>query len=384
MSNFQLPSELLIFRDMLRNFVDRELIPMEHLVLPNGDIPEELRAELTKKAKSAGLWLLDIPEAYGGQELSLLGMAVFWEEISRTTTVPCRDYSIFGPMVGPILLSLNEEQKQRYLLPVIRGEKVVCYAQTEPDAGSDPSAMRTRAVRGPKGYILNGAKRYITNAYKSDFAQVMAVTEPGKGVKGISCFLVDLDSPGVKVQSTQNTMMGERLSEIFFDDVHVPFENIVGNEGEGFASAREWMNHGRIRHGARGCGVAARCLELAVSYSKQRKTFGATLSERQGVQWALADCFTELHAARLMVHHAAAKLDDGEDARMETFMVKIVGDEMSFRIADKALGIHGGAGLTSDLPIERFWRDQRSFIITEGPTDVLRNALAQNILRQFN
>jgi acyl-CoA dehydrogenase len=240
------------------------------------------------------------------------------------------------------------------------------------------------AVRGSGGYVLNGVKRFITNAENAHFAQVMAVTDPGKGAHGISCLLVDLDSPGVQVQSNQETMMGERPSEIFFDNVHVPLGNLVGNEGGGFRLAQDWINHGRIRHGARGCGVATRCLELAISYAKQRKTFGAPLSERQGIQWMLADAYTEIHAARLMVHHAAAQLDNGSDARSETFMVKIFGDEMSFRVADKCLQIHGGMGLTTDLPIERFWRDQRSFIITEGPSEVLRTALARQIFKSFN
>ena len=177
--------------------------------------------------------------------------------------------------------------------------------------------------------------------------------------------------------------MGERPCELVFDNVEVPADNLVGVEGDGFRLAQSWINHGRIRHGARGCGVAMRCIELASSYAKQRKTFGAPLSERQGIQWMLADAFTEVHATRLMVHQAAAKLDRGEDARVETYMVKIFGDEMSFRTADRCLQIHGGIGLTTELPIERFWRDQRSFIITEGPSEVLRTALARQILRQF-
>jgi acyl-CoA dehydrogenase len=384
MSSFHLPEELILFQGTLRRFVDQELIPVERQVQTNGEIPAALHAELSEKAKRAGLWLLDVPEKLGGQDLGLLAMAVFWEQIGRTIAVPCRDYTIFGPSIGPILLGLNDDQKERYLLPVVRGEKITCFASTEPDAGSDPASMRSRAVRGKDGYILNGAKRFITNANNAHFAQVMAVTDPSKGARGISCLLVDLNSPGIQIQSNQETMMGDRPCEIFFDNVHVPFENLVGNEGEGFSLAQAWMNHGRIRHGARACGVATRCLELAVSYAKQRKTFGEPLSERQGIQWMLADCFTEVHAARLMVYDAATQLDSGAEARAETFMVKIFGDEMSFRVADKCLQIHGGIGLTTDLPIERFWRDQRSFIITEGPPEVLRSALARHIFKSFN
>ena len=176
-------------------------------------------------------------------------------------------------------------------------------------------------------------------------------------------------------------MMGDAPCELVFENVEVPEANRVGDEGEGFTIAQGWLNEGRIRHGARACGVAERCLELTLDYVKQRSTFGEPLSERQGVQWILADCATELHATRLMVEDAATKLDRGEDARSETFMVKVYGDEMGFRVADRCLQLHGGIGLTTELPIEKFWRDQRSFMITEGPTEVLRTALARQILR---
>ena len=370
-------SELEEFRRSLRRFVERELMPFERRAMTATE-----RKEIQRKAKDAGFWLLDMPEALGGQGLGLVGMAVFWHEISRTTTVPARDHSLFGPVPGPILLSLKGAQKQRYLDPVLAGEKTACFAQTEPDAGADPASIRTRAERKGSDYVINGVKRFITHADKADFAQLMAVTDPAKGGRGgISCFLVDMKTPGVRISAKHQTMMGDAPCEIVFDNVHVSAENRVGEEGEGFATAQRWLNEGRIRHGARACGVAERCLEMALDYAKQRKTFGEPLSERQGVQWILADCFTELHATKLMVRDAAAKVDAGEDARAETFMVKIFGDEMGFRVVDRCLQLHGGIGLTTELPLEKFWRDQRSFMITEGPTEVLRTALAKLILR---
>jgi acyl-CoA dehydrogenase len=370
-------SELEEFRRSLRRFVERELMPFERRVMSAAD-----RVAIQQKAKDAGFWLLAVPEELGGQGLGLSGMAVFWQEISRTTAVPARDHSLFGPVPGPILLSLTGAQKQRYLDPVLAGQKLACFAQTEPDAGADPASMRTRAERKGPDYVINGVKRFITDADKADFAQLMAVTDQAKGARGgISCFLVDMDSPGVRISAKHQTMMGDAPCEIVFDNVHVPAENRVGEEGQGFATAQRWLNEGRIRHGARACGVAERCLDMAVDYAKQRKTFGEPLAERQGVQWILADCFTELHATRLMVRDAAAKLDAGEDARAETFMVKIYGDEMGFRVADRCLQLHGGIGLTTELPLEKLWRDQRSFMITEGPTEVLRTALAKLILR---
>ena len=369
-------SELDEFRRSLRRFVERELMPFERRAMSDRE-----REDIQRKAREAGFWLMDVPESLGGQGLGLQGMAVFWHEISRTIAVPARDHSLFGPSVGPILLSLTGEQKRRYLDPVLAGLKTTCFAQTEPDAGSDPASMRTRAVRTGGGYVINGVKRFITRADKADFAQVIAVTDPDKGARGISCFLVDMNTPGVRISAKHQTMMGEAPCEIVFEDVTVAEDNRVGAEGQGFAFAQRWLTEGRIRHGARACGVAERCLALTIDYAKQRKTFGDVLAERQGVQWILADCFTELHAATLMVADAAAKLDAGEEARAETYMVKIYGDEMGFRVADRCLQLHGGIGLTTELPIEKFWRDQRSFMITEGPTEVLRTALAKLILR---
>lgn len=370
-------SELGEFRRSLRRFIERELMPFERREMSAAD-----REAIMDKARSAGFWLLDVPEDLGGQGLGLSGMTVFWHEISRTIAVPARDHSLFGPVPGPILLSLMGTQKRRFLDPVLAGEKNTCFAQTEPDAGADPASMRTRAERKGADYVINGTKRFITHADKADFAQVMAVTDSSKGARGgISCFLVDMDTPGVTITAKHQTMMGDAPCEIAFDNVHVSAENRVGEEGEGFATAQRWLSEGRIRHGARACGVAERCLDMAVDYTQQRKTFGEPLAERQGVQWILADCFTELHATKLMVHDAAAKLDAGEDARAETFMVKIYGDEMGFRVADRCLQLHGGIGLTTELPLEKLWRDQRSFMITEGPTEVLRTALAKLILR---
>jgi acyl-CoA dehydrogenase len=384
MSNFKLPDELIQFKDMLRRFVDRELIPHEGKVQSDGTLPLDLQEELKVKAKNSGIWHLDVPEEYGGQGLGMLAMSVFWEEISRTTAVPARDYSIFGGNIGPILMSLNESQRQKYLLPVLEGSKRACFAQTEPDAGSDPSAMRTRAERTGNGYVINGVKRFITGASEADFAQVAAITAPGAGGKAISFFLVDMNTKGLSITSRQETMMGEKPCELTFDNVFVPEENLVGEEGGGVSLARNWISHGRIRHGARGCGVAMRCLELAIDYAKQRVTFGSTLSERQGVQWMLANAYMDTYTTRLLVQEAADLVDRGEDARTQTFMVKILGDEMSFKVADVCMQLHGGMGLTTDLPIERFWRDQRSFLITEGPNEVLRTALARDILKRFD
>lgn len=382
MPDHNLPEELIQFRDNIRRFVDRELRPLEKQVTIEGKLPKDVEDAVAAKAKAAGFWLMEVPAELGGAELGLLPLAIFWEEIARTTAVSARDHGIFGPTVGPILLGLQGEMRERYLMPVLRGELKACFAQTEPDAGSDPASMRTRAVRSGNGWKINGTKRYITKAATADFAQVMAVTDPEKGARGgISCFIVDMNTPGVKIGPAEMTMMGDTPYEIILEDAEIPAENLIGEEGKGFALAQKFLNHGRIRHGAHSCGAMARCLEMTAAYVKQRKTFGAPLSDRQGVQWMVADGYMRLHATRLMVHDAAAKLDLGMDARVETFMAKVTGVENGFKVIDDCLQLHGGMGLTRETPLERYWRDLRSFRITEGPTEVLKTTMARSILK---
>lgn len=380
--DYTLPEELILFRDNIRRFVERELVPLERHVTIDGKLPPEHERAAAAKARQAGFWLMDVPADLGGAELNLSALAIFWEEIARTTAVSARDHGIFGPNIGPILLSLKGRLREDYLFPVLRGERSVCFAQTEPDAGSDPASMSTRAVRTENGWRISGHKRYITKAATADFAQVMAVTDPERAARGgISCFIVDMNTPGVTIGPAEKTMMGDTPYEIFFDNVEVPAENLVGEEGMGFALAQNYINHGRIRHGAHSCGAMARCLEMTAAYVKQRKTFGASLSDRQGVQWMLADGYTALHAARLMVRDAAAKVDRGLEARVETFMAKITGVESGYKVIDDCLQLHGGMGLTRETPLERYWRDLRSFRITEGPTEVLKTTMARSIMK---
>ena len=205
----------------------------------------EVRAALEEKAKELGLWHLDVPEEYGGQGLDLLGMVVVWEEIARTIAMPPRGPSVFGPDIRPILFTLNAAQKEKYLFPVLRGEKKTAFAQSEPDAGSDPGAMRTTAVRQGDHYVINGTKRWITGAADADFFQLVAATDRSKGSRGgLSMFLVDTDTPGVKILRKTPTMMGDEPCEIAFDDVKVPVENLIGAEGDGMKAAQKWITGG--------------------------------------------------------------------------------------------------------------------------------------------
>jgi acyl-CoA dehydrogenase len=383
--DFDLPEELQMLKDTVRKFVDKELIPIEMHTIENMELKPDIRERLEKKTKEMGLWMFDVPEEYGGGGLGSLAQVLVWEELSRTVALPSRGQGIFGPEVRPILYALNPEQKKRFMDPVLRGEKKLCFMQTEPDAGSDPASMKTRAVRQGDHYIINGTKRFITGAGEADIGQLMAVTDPAKGAHGgISCFMVDMKSPGLTLVTRYKTMMGEEPWHITFDDMKVPAENLVGKEGEGFKLAQKWLGIGRLKHGARALGVAERCIEMGASYSKQRITFGKPLSERQGITFKLADSYVELHAARLMVYQAAWKNDQKQDIRNEAYMAKLFADEMSFRVVDRVLQIHGGIGLTLDLPLAKWFVDQRSRMITEGASEVMRMVIAREVLKKYN
>ena len=382
--NFDLPEEIRMLQEAVRKFVDRELIPIERNARANNKLKPEIYTELTTKAQALGLSGYDVPREYGGLGLGLIAKVTVWAELGRSIALPPRGGDIFGPNVSPILYHLNETQKKRYLLPTLRGEINWCLAQTEPDAGGDPGGMRTTAVRDGDHYVINGVKRFITGADDADYAQLIVATDRAKGSHGgISAFIVDMKSPGVRLLRPQELVIDDRPWEIAFEDVKVPVEDRIGEEGDGFRHAQHWLNVGRIRHGARSLGVIERCLELGTTYAKQRVTFGQPLAERQAIQWMLAEMFMEHHQLRLMVYDAAWKYDQGRDIRAEAYMAKIFGDTQSFRAADRCMEIHGGMGLTTDLPIEKFWRDQRSMMITEGPIEILKMALARHVLRTY-
>ncbi len=380
--DFQLPEELAILKQTVRRFVDKEMIPLEGKSLEGGKIKPEIKAALDAKAQALGLWLIDVPQEFGGQGLGLLARSVVWEELGRTVALPTRGVSITGPDVRPILYALSDDMKEKYLYPVIRGEKRCCFAQTEPDAGSDPGSMRTTAVRDGDSYLINGVKRFITGADEADFAQVMAATDREKGSRGgISCFLVDMDTPGIRLTTQYRTFTEEAPWEIVFEDVVVPASHLVGEEGGGFRLAQQWLGVGRVKQAARALGVTERCLEMGAAYAKQRITFGRPLADRQAIQWMLADAAIAVHGARLMVYQAASRMDEGGDARLEAYMTKLYCTEMAWRAADDCLQIHGGIGLTTDLPVERIWRDQRSHMITEGTPEIMRMVIARTALR---
>jgi acyl-CoA dehydrogenase len=384
MMDFKLPEELQMLQQNLRRYVDNEMIPYERETLNGIELKPEWREKFQDGMKKLGLWMMDVPEEYGGPGLSLLAKSIVWQELGRTIALPAREDGITGPQVRHILFQLQGEMREKYLMPTLRGEKRACFAQTEPDAGSDPGGMRTTAVLDGDHYVINGVKRFITGAGKSDYMQLMAATDRSKGSRGgISCFIVDMKTPGVKLTAQYETMMGDKPWEIVLDNVRVPVSHRVGEEGKGFGLAQKWLGAGRVKHGARALGVAERSLEMAVKYSYQRSTFGKPLAERQGIQWQLTDIWMNLDIATLLVRRAASLIDDGQEARVEAYHAKYFSDEMAFAAIDRCLQIHGGIGLTTDLPIERMWRQQRSYRITEGASEVMRTVVARHVMKAY-
>ncbi|MEK9683336.1 MAG: acyl-CoA dehydrogenase family protein [Rhodospirillaceae bacterium] len=384
--DYPLSEEHRMFRETMQRFVDEELIPHELETCENGELKNEWRDKFHARAKDLGIWKMEVPEEYGGVGADLISLVIVWEQLGRTVAVPTRGLGgIMGPQVRAPLYELTDPMKEKYLYPVLEGKKTACFAQSEPDAGGDPGGMRTSAVRKGGKYIINGTKRWITDADDADFAQLLAVTDKEKGSRGgISLFLVDMDTPGVKITAKYETMMGDKPCEIHFDNVEIPIEHRVGQEGEGFGLGQRFLAHGRLKHGARGIGTAERCLDLMCQYAKQRETFGQKLADRQAVQWLITDTYVELQAGRLMVYNAADLASQGQLDRTDGFIQKMYADELGFRAADRCMQVHGGIGLTTDLPIERFWRQARSFRITEGPTEIMKWVIARNILRNYN
>lgn len=373
--DFTIPEELRMLRDSARRFVQEELLPLEPLYANEADIPDEVRARLQARAKELGFWIFDLPEAYGGGGVGYLGMCLVCEELARCNVPSFRAPTVFTPYLGPVLFRCTPEQQQKYLYPVINGDKRTCFALTEPNGGSDPSQMLTTAVREGDVYRINGTKIFITGADKADFVQLFARTDAG-----VSCFLIDRGTPGMRLGQSFELMSPDRPWEVVFDNVVVPASQLVGQPGKGWELAREFLDVGRLIHGPKAIGRAERALALAIAYANERKTFGEPLANRQAIQWMIADSAVEINAARLMTLHAAWKADQGMDFHIEASQVKLYADEMLMRVADRALQIHGGIGLSRELPIELIFRDARSRLITEGSSEMQRMIIAREML----
>ncbi|MSQ71150.1 MAG: pilus assembly protein CpaC [Betaproteobacteria bacterium] len=377
--NFEIPEELKQLRESARRFVAEELMPLEPLYSDSHDIPDDIRTRLQARAKELGFWAFDLPEEYGGGGVGALGACLVFEELAQCNVPAFRAPSVFTPFMGPVLYHGSAQQKEKYLMPVIRGDKRTCFALTEAGGGSDPTSMTTRAVKDGDDWVINGTKIFITHADKADVVQLFARTD-GKGREGITCFLVDKGTPGMRLGQNFELMSPDRPWELVFDNARVPASQIVGEVGRGWSLAREFLGMGRLMHGPKAIGRAERALKLAIAWANQRKTFGAPLASRQAIQWMIADSAVEIHAARLMTYHAAWKADQGLPYHVEAGMVKLRCDEMMMKVVDRAIQIHGGMGLSRELPLEVMFRDARSRLITEGSQEMQRMIIATELL----
>jgi acyl-CoA dehydrogenase len=379
--NFTIDHDLQMLRDSVRRFVDEELMPLEPLYANEPDIPDELRDRLQRKAMELGFWSFDVPLAQGGGGVGYLGMCLVFEELGRCTVPSFRAQTVLTPYLGPVLSHGTPEQKVKYLHPVVQGRKRTCFALTEANGGSDPSRMQTTAVLQADGqWSVNGTKIFITSADKADFVQLFARTLVRGEDVGVSCFLVDKGTPGMRLGQSFELMSPDRPWELVFENVVLPAEQCIGGPGRGWELAREFLDVGRLIHGPKAIGRAARALRMAVEYARQRNTFGQPLAKRQAIQWMIADSATELQLARLMTYHAAWKADQGQDFHVEAAQVKLYADEMYLRVVDRAIQIHGGIGLSRELPLELMYRDARSRLITEGSSEMQRIIIASDMI----
>ncbi|GAA2206440.1 acyl-CoA dehydrogenase family protein [Nonomuraea monospora] len=373
--DFSLTPEERQIRDTVRAFIEKEVMPLEPEVLRNeregrpGLDPEILR-DLRAKARKSGFWGINTPEEYGGAALGPIMSAIIAMEIGRTF-VPFS----FGGSADNILYAGTEEQKQRYLLPTIEGERRSCFAITEPGAGSDARNIRTKAVRDGSEWVISGEKTFITGGNEADFVMVFAVAQE----HGVTCFLVDRDM-GWKSEPIP-TMGQWGPASLVFEDVRVPEENILGELGKGFELAMQWIGQGRYMIPARAIGSAERMLQMAVDYAKIRKSMGQTISNYQAIQWMIADSQVEIEAAKWLTLYAAWRVGQGLDARHASSIAKLNGAVMANQVVDRVLQIHGGMGYTKELPIERWYRELRLLRIFEGTDEIQRRTIARNLIK---
>lgn len=380
--NFELSEDIKLLKQGIREFIDNEVDPHAMLIEESNEIPESIM----EKSKQMGLFGLSIPEEYGGLGIDMVGKCAVLEELGRThngyTTVIGGHTGIGG--VGIVEMG-NEEQKRKYLPDMATGDRIGAFALTEPSAGSHATNLKTTAVKKGDKYILNGSKHYITNAPIADIFTVMAVTDPSKGSKGITSFIVEKDSPGFQLGKIEKKMglHGSHSSEIFFEDCEVPAENVLGEEGQGYVNALKILANGRAGMAARNLGSCDKLLEMSLDFAHMRIQFGKPIFEQQIIQHYLAEMAMEIEALRSMTYRVAWMVDQNMRVIKEAAMVKLFGSETYNRVADKAVQIHGGIGYISEYPIERFYRDARITRIYEGTSEIQKNIIAAQLHRKY-
>lgn len=379
--NFEISHEQRMLVDTVRDFIKNELAPLEDQIEETGVLDEATAKAVFEKSSALGLYGMNIPDEFGGGGLSALETVMVEEQFGHTTDILIR--RAFGN-VYEVLLSCVGPQIERWLLPAVRGERVCSIAFTEPGAGSDAAGITTKAVRQGDSWVLSGMKHFISDGAFSDFFVVTAVTDPSKGHRGITMFLVDKGTPGFSVGRDQ-PMMGVRGTshlELHFDGVELGDENILGKEGEGLKLALSVLGRVRLAQvAARAIGKATKILNMTLDYARERKQFGQALGDFQMVQSMLADSAIEINAARTALWECAWEIDAGMDPRVKISALKVQGSETLGRVVDRAMQIFGGMGFSKDLPIERYYRDARIYRIFDGASEVHRSVIAKSMLK---
>ncbi|HJR45357.1 MAG TPA: acyl-CoA dehydrogenase family protein [Actinomycetota bacterium] len=384
--DFSIPDEYAELQRNITGFIDRELRPLEESELDPevDDVPVVLRDRIRRRAAELGFYAADFPEDLGGSGLPQLGMVLLREAAARSG---CRlaAFTTYGPE-GPTGLLLNgtDEQKKKYLVPLIAAEKSMCFALTEPEAGSDAQSIRTTAVPDGDAWVLNGTKHFITNGKHADFALVFAANDREKKAQGgITAFLVEKGTPGFSVGRAQRGMVeGEGQFELVFEDCRVSEEQILGgpqNVGMGFYSAMQFLAMGRLSIGAMCNGIADYALSLGIDYAKERKAFDRPIGKNQYVQGHIVDSLIELKASKLMTYECAWKYDHGDPVIQESSIVKLYASEMVNRVADRMIQVHGGMGWMRELPLERIYRLVRIFTLVEGTSEIQKYIIAKSV-----
>jgi acyl-CoA dehydrogenase len=390
MIDFSIPPELETTRQRVTAFMDQYVYPNEDKMVEDEGLPAELERDLQAKVKAEGLWAPHLPPEWGGMGIGFIGQALVNEIIGRSVIAP-RLFGNAAPDAGNaelLIISATEEQKEKYLQPLATGEVRSCFAMTEPEvAGSDPTGLRTSAVRDGNEWVINGHKWFISGAIGSAFAIVMAVTDSSADAHHrSSMILVPTNTPGFNIVRAVPVMGSGGVGghcEIRFEDCRVPVGNLLGEAGQGFKLAQARLGPGRIQHCMRWIGAAQRSFEMMCRYALNRQSFGEPLGKKQTVQNWIADSAAEINAARLMTLNAAWKLDRGDDSRVEISLIKFFGARVLHDVIDRAIQVHGALGYSKDTPLEMFYRDARAARIYDGPDEVHRQVVAQRILKTF-
>jgi alkylation response protein AidB-like acyl-CoA dehydrogenase len=377
--DFQMSEEHLLIKQMVRDFAENEIGPHAEDIDANDEFPTHIFQQM------AELGLLGIPfeEAYGGAGADYLSMVIALEEIARVSgTVAIILDAHTSLCCEPIYLFGTEEQKEKYLVPLAQGEKIGAFGLTEPHAGSDAGATRTQAERDGDEWVINGQKIFITNGSIADVLVITAKTDPDKGTRGISSFIIESGTPGFQVGRDEKKMglKGSVTSELFFENCRIPAENLLGRENEGFRQFLTTLDAGRVAIAAMAVGLAQGAFDRAVAFAQERVQFNRPIAKFQAIQWMIADMATEIEAARLMVNRAAWLKEQGEQFAKEASMAKLFATEVSERVCYKAIQIHGGYGYTREFAVERMYRDQRLCAIGEGTNEIQRLVIARRIL----